>query len=170
MATELKQKRCHLCEKEVRSASWRSVPSILKAPKGAQWCYRGVCRTVGRHLLKTTRGESTPFGAVSSRTRHNLTLQHKHPKPRPNVTRLLACLDLSPPFVRIVAFALHYTAHWCISRLPNLSKALQRARGSVHLQKGHIAKVWSLECLMPSLRSFAFVHAYNELPRSTFPI
>ena len=71
MATELKQKQCHLCEKEVRSASWRSVHSILKAPKGAQWCYRGVCWTIGRHLPKATRGESTPLGPVSSQTRHN---------------------------------------------------------------------------------------------------
>ena len=88
-----------------------------------------------------SRAESTPLGPVSSRTRHIANLQHKQPKPWPHVTRLLACLDFSPPFVRIVASALRYTAHCCICRLLKLSNALKRARGGVHSQKGHIAKV-----------------------------
>ena len=48
LATDAKKLRCHLCKEWVCSASWRS----LKAPACARWCYKGVCRTLGRHLLK----------------------------------------------------------------------------------------------------------------------
>ena len=89
MATEAQKLRCHLCKKWVCSASWRSVPSSLKAPACARWCYKGVCRTVGGHLLKTAKGDLTPLGPIAGRTRNNLALQHQKPKLRPHVLKSL---------------------------------------------------------------------------------
>ena len=92
------------------------MPSIVHAPKGAQWWDRGVCTIVSRYLMKTTRATLTPLGPLGDRIRHMAAFQHKQPKPTPLVTRLSTCLDSSPPFVQIVAWMLCYTTNCYFSR------------------------------------------------------